>query len=71
MKKVFVVVVSDWGNGLLESPAIFHIRALDSDKAVVCAKDIFIEDYSFSQEDIEDELDFFAYELDDAAIIDA
>ena len=71
MKKVFVVVVSDWGNGLLNSPEIFHIRALDSDKAVECAKDIFVEDYSFSQEDVDDELDFFAYELDDSNIIDA
>ena len=71
MKKLFVVVVSDFGNDYLNSPEIFHIRATDPGKAVECAKDIFVEDFSFSQEDVEDELDFFAYELDDAAIIDA
>jgi hypothetical protein len=71
MKKVFVVVVSDYGCGHLESPEVFHIRALDKDKAVECVKDIFANDYTFEQETIEEDLDFFAYELDEDAIIEA
>ena len=71
MKKVFVVVVSDYGCGHLESPEVFHIRALDSDKAVECVKDIFANDFTFEQETIEEDLDFFAYELDEDAIIEA
>jgi len=71
MKKLFVVVVSDWGNGLLDSPKIFHIRAENSAIALECAKDTFIEDYSFDEETIEDDFDFFAYELTDNEIIEA
>jgi hypothetical protein len=71
MKKLFVVVVSDLGNGHMDSPHIFHIRAENSAKALDCAKDTFIEDYSFDEETIEDDFDFFAFELTDDAIIDA
>ena len=71
MKKVFVVVVSDYGCGHLESPEVFHIRATDPDKAVECAKDIFANDFTFEQETIEEDLDFFAYELNEDEIIEA
>jgi len=71
MKKVFVVVVSDFGTGDLNSPEVFHIRATDPGKAVECVKDIFANDFTFEQETIEEDLDFFAYELDENAIIEA
>ena len=71
MKKLFVVVVNDWGNGFLDSPEIFHICAEDTAKALDCAKNTFSEDHSFDEETIEDDFDFFAYELTDDAIIDA
>ena len=71
MKKLFVVVVSEFHACHLDSPEIFHIRATDSGKAVECAKAIFVEDFSFDPAEVEEDFDFFAYELDDAAIIDA
>ena len=71
MKKVFVVVVSDYGIGYLEFPAVFHIRAVDAEQAEECAKEIFKADYYFDEETIEEELEFDVYELKDSDIIDA
>ena len=71
MKKLFVVVVTDFGNGVLEFPEVFHIKADGPHSAVRCARDMFKEDFSFGEDTIEEDLDFFAYELKDKDIIEA
>jgi hypothetical protein len=72
MKKVFVVVVEDLnGFGLLDSSVVLHIRTSDNNKAVECAKEIFIESYGYDNVDVEENLEFSAYELTDDEIIEA
>jgi len=72
MKKVFVVIVDDLtGIGSLDGSVVLHIRTLDKDKAVECAKEIFVESYGFDVDDVEENFDFNAYELTDDEIIEA
>ena len=60
MKKLFVVVVNDWGNGILDGPQVLHIRAENAAIAQEHVEDMFNDD----------DLDFFTEELTDNDIIE-
>ena len=71
-KKIYIVTIIDGeGNGYLEGPFVFPIRASSSDKAIECAEEIFVEEYGFDRETVDFKLEFDAYEFNEGEIIDA
>jgi hypothetical protein len=70
MKKLFVVLVEDFGAGYLESTEVFHIKALEKTNAIEHVKHIFKKLYEFEEDVIEENLDFIAFELTDDNIIE-
>ena len=73
-KKVYFVTVSvgldayQQGEPSIES--VFHIKASTPENAIECAKGIYVEEYGFEPEEIEDDWNFNAYELDVDMIIE-
>jgi hypothetical protein len=71
MKKVFVVVVEDFGAGVLDSTIVLHIRAEGTHSAIRCARETLVSEFFLDDETIEDDLDLYAFELKENNIYEA
>ena len=73
-KKVYVVTVSvgldPYQQGEPSIESVFHIKASTPENAIECAKGIYVEEYGFESEDVENDWNFDTYELNDDMIIE-
>jgi hypothetical protein len=69
MKRLFCTVVTDF-DGTLDSPIIFHIKAITMEKAEECAREQLVE-YGYEDSELDDLFETFTFEVGEADIIEA
>jgi hypothetical protein len=73
-KTLYVVTVSagldPYQQGEPSIESVFHVRASTPEKAIECAKKIYVEEYGSEPEDVENYWGFDTYELNDDTIIE-
>ena len=69
MKRLFCTVVTDF-DGTLESPVIFHIKAITMDHAEACAREQLVE-LGYEDSELDDLFDMFTFPVQDGDIIEA